>query len=99
MATASTRALAHFVRDCTASQAEGLPDDRLLDRFASQGDEAAFTALVHRHGALVLNVCRRMLRDWHAADDAFQTVFLVLATRAPSLRRPGPLGPWLHAVA
>src|SRR5581483_8977413 len=61
--------------------------------------EAAFAVLVRRHGPAVLGVCRAVLRDGPAAEDAFQATFLVLATKAGRLRRPGPLGPWLCEVA
>src|SRR6185436_3529834 len=62
-------------------------------------DERAFAALVRRHGPMVLGVCRRVLRDPHAADDAFQATFLLLVRKARSLRRPDLLGPWLYGVA
>jgi RNA polymerase sigma factor (sigma-70 family) len=77
-------------------------DGALLDAFASRQDsagEAAFTALVERHGPMVLRVCRAVLRDEHAAHDAFQATFLVLARRARSVRVGETLGPWLHGVA
>jgi RNA polymerase sigma-70 factor (ECF subfamily) len=77
----------------------GLGDAELLGRFAGRGDESAFEALVHRHGPAVLGVCRRVLRDGHDAEDAFQAVFLVLARKAGSIRDAERLGPWLHGVA
>jgi RNA polymerase sigma factor (sigma-70 family) len=76
-----------------------LTDAELLARFALQGDEDAFAVLVRRHGPLVLGVCRRVLRDAHDADDAFQAVFLLLARKAGSLSRPDLLASWLHGVA
>ncbi|MBY0524023.1 MAG: sigma-70 family RNA polymerase sigma factor [Gemmataceae bacterium] len=76
-----------------------LPDGQLLERFAVQHDHAAFEALVRRHGRLVLGVCQRVLQDLHAAEDAFQAVFLVLARKASSLDRSRPLTSWLYTVA
>ena len=69
--------------------------------FVARGDAVAFEALVARHGPMVLGVCRRRLRDEHAAEDAFQATFLVLVRKAsPGLSRPGDsLAPWLCAVA
>ena len=61
--------------------------------------EAAFAALVARHGPMVLGVCRQLLGDRHLAEDAFQAVFLVLARKARSLRDPDWLGTWLYGVA
>jgi len=101
MATAPTDSVVRFVRKLAGPQhaAAGLPDHALLSRFAHHRDEAAFAALVRRHGPLVLTVCRRVLGDWHAAEDCLQQTFLVLAAKAGRLERPEALGPWLHGVA
>ncbi|MHC5542050.1 RNA polymerase sigma factor, partial [Singulisphaera rosea] len=74
-------------------------DADLLDRFASSGDEAAFTTLVERHGTMVLSVCKGVLRDPNDAQDAFQATFLVLVRKARGLQVDGSLGGWLHRVA
>ena len=74
-------------------------DGSLLRKFTDQSDARAFEQLVVRHGPMVLGVCRRMLRDSHAADDAFQATFLVLVRKATSLRQPELLGNWLYGVA
>src|SRR5215475_577835 len=77
----------------------GLSDGQLLARFVAARDEAAFAALVRRHGPMVLGVCRRVLRDFHHAEDAFQATFLVLARKAPSLTVGESLACWLYRVA
>jgi RNA polymerase sigma factor (sigma-70 family) len=77
----------------------GESDAQLVERFATHHDEAAFTILVKRHGPMVLGVCRRVLRDWQAADDVFQATFLVLARKASSIRKRESVGSWLHGVA
>jgi RNA polymerase sigma factor (sigma-70 family) len=73
-------------------------DRQLLERFVA-GEESAFAALVQRHGALVLGVCRRVLQNGHDAEDAFQATFLVLAKKAASVGWKDSIGNWLHAVA
>lgn len=74
-------------------------DRDLLTGFVERGDEAAFEALLRRHGPLVLNVCRKRLSDTHDLEDAFQATFLVLARNARSLRVGESLAPWLSTVA
>jgi RNA polymerase sigma factor (sigma-70 family) len=89
-----------------AGTAVGLTDRQLLERFAcgsgpSDSTTAAFETILARHGSMVLAVCRQILGDPHAVEDAFQATFLVLVRRARSLRlrEGGSLGPWLHGVA
>jgi RNA polymerase sigma factor (sigma-70 family) len=74
-------------------------DAALLARFVRQGDEAAFEALVHRHGPMVWSVCRRLLTRTEDAEDAFQAAFVVLLRRAGSIRDGSLLGNWLYGVA
>lgn len=76
-----------------------LSDAELLERFVERKDEAVFEAIVERHGPMVWGVCRRMLRDHHDAEDAFQAAFLVLARKAASVCPREKLGNWLHGVA
>ncbi len=79
-----------------------LSDGQLLERFTTCGGELAelaFTALVERHGPMVLRVCRSSLNDPNDAQDAFQATFLVLVQKARALWVQDSLGPWLHRVA
>ena len=74
-------------------------DCELLEEFSVRGNEAAFAALVARHGPMVLRVCRRVLNHEQDAEDAFQAVYLVLAQNARSIRKREALAEWLHGVA
>src|SRR5947209_2886079 len=100
MANAQPDALLRHVRGLLGAQAaDALTDQALLRRFAAADDEAAFGALVHRHGPMVLRVCRGVLGNVHDAEDAFQAAFLVLARRAASLTWRESAAGWLHEVA
>ena len=93
------RHLGALFRDGTFS---GLTDGELMQRCTSAGDDsaaAAFTALVGRHGPMVLRVCYQVLGDSHDAQDAFQATFLVLARKVRSVRNYDSVASWLYGVA
>jgi len=79
--------------------ARAAEDAALLQRFVASREEAAFAALVSRHGPMVLGICRRILRNPSDADDAFQSTFLLLALKAKRIDQPHLLGNWLFGVA
>ena len=99
MSRPDPRALVSQIQRLTGDAPDDCPDGQLLERFRTRSDQAAFAALVRRHGPLVWGVCRRVLGDRHDAEDAFQAAFLVLAKKADSIRRAESLGAWLHSVA
>jgi RNA polymerase sigma-70 factor (ECF subfamily) len=99
MATGQPTSLMRFLRGLAARRGGDAADGQLLHRFATRQDEAAFAALVRRHGPLVCGACRRVLHDPNDAEDAFQATFLVLARKAGSVARPELLGNWLYGVA
>ena len=79
----------------------GSHDDCLVAQLRSgqEGSEAALRVLIYRHGPMVMGICRRILGDEHAAEDAFQATFLVLLRKAGTLRDRDLLANWLHGVA
>jgi RNA polymerase sigma factor (sigma-70 family) len=77
----------------------GLTDGQLLADYLSRRDETALAALVRRHGPMVWGVCRRVLCNYHDAEDAFQATFLVLVRKAASIASPEMLANWLYGVA
>jgi len=90
----------HHVRKFAAKSPDNLAKDReLLEMFLERREEEAFTALLRRHGPMVLAVCRTITHDWHTAEDAFQATFLLLAQKAVSIRQRESVGSWLHGVA
>jgi RNA polymerase sigma factor (sigma-70 family) len=89
----------HHLQRALPPPGGGLSDGQLLAHFVATRDEVAFAALVRRHGAMVLGVCRRILHHEQDAEDAFQATFLVLATRAAAVARRESVGSFLYGVA
>jgi RNA polymerase sigma factor (sigma-70 family) len=91
--------LRHLRTLAAARTAAALSDGELLGRFAERHDEAAFAALLERHGPMVLRLCRRILGHPQDAEDACQATFLVLVRKAASVRKRGSASSWLFGVA
>jgi RNA polymerase sigma factor (sigma-70 family) len=89
----------HLQRVLQAPAGPAPTDAELLERFARQQDVAAFELLVWRHQRMVFGVCRRVLRDAHDAEDAFQATFLTLVRKAGSIKQGQALAGWLYQVA
>src|SRR5262245_28088037 len=100
MAASQLGSMMGRIRKLVTGPGSGKPaDHELLERFVKRRDEAAFASLLAQHGPMVLDVCRRVLRDPHGAEDAFQATFLVLLRKAGSIREGALLGNWLYGVA
>jgi len=93
------RVIWHLRRAALRQDGAGLTDGELLEQYVTRRDEAAFEALVRRHGPMVLGVCRRVLRNGADAEDAFQATFLVFVRKAASIRSRGTVSNWLYGVA
>jgi HlyD family secretion protein len=76
-----------------------MTEQQLLECFVTANDPDAFRVLIERHGPMVLEVCRNVLREQHDAEDAFQETFLALARSANTINNGETIGPWLRQVA
>ncbi len=100
MAAESVSTLREYVHQMAQGQeCVNVPDGSLLERFVTQRDESAFSALVQRHGQMVWGVCHRLLHSHHDTEDAFQATFLILALKATSIIPRDMVANWLHGVA
>src|SRR5437660_8076681 len=100
MSTSAINRVVGYVRQAALLRQEAeATDGQLLACFLAQRSEAAFAALVRRHGPMVWGVCRRILGTQHDAEDAFQASFLVLVRKAPSIASRELLANWLYGVA
>ncbi|MBP3954661.1 RNA polymerase sigma factor [Gemmata sp. G18] len=95
----STAILDPLRRLISRQTGSALTDAQLLENFVARREEASFEVLLWRHGAMVLALCKRVLRDSHEAEDAFQATFLVLARKAGSIGRGEAVACWLYKVA
>jgi RNA polymerase sigma factor (sigma-70 family) len=89
----------YFYQLMAEAASRGADDAALLARFVASRDEEAFAELVRRYGPSVFGICRRILGDRHAAEDAFQATFLALTRRAGTITRPDAVGGWLCSTA
>src|SRR5437868_8255264 len=93
------KVLRHLRAAALVPAGSGPGDGPLLEQFVARRDEAAFAALLRRHGPMVLGVCRRLLRHEQDAEDTFQATFLILARKAGSVVKRESVGSWLYGVA
>ena len=91
---ASARTIVHYLQSANPST-----DRELLYRYCHNNDANAFELIVWRHSAMVLRLCRSVLRDHHRAEDATQATFLILARKAKTIGDGRTLPAWLHRVA
>jgi RNA polymerase sigma factor (sigma-70 family) len=89
----------HLRRTALPRYGAGLTDGQLLGRFVQARDEAAFEALLRRHGPMVWGVCRRIVGHAQDAEDAFQATFVVLVRKAAAVVPREAVGNWLYGVA
>jgi RNA polymerase sigma factor (sigma-70 family) len=100
MATNEMREVIHHLRRTVFLQeGAGLTDGQLLEDFINRRNATALAALVQRHGPMVWGVCRRVLRNDHDAEDAFQAAFLVFVRKAGSIVPRQMVANWLYGVA
>jgi RNA polymerase sigma factor (sigma-70 family) len=86
-------------RAFVARDALGDSDGELVQQYVERGEASAFESLVRRHGPMVLSVCRRVLGNFHDAEDALQATFCVLVQKAAGLKNPEAVSNWLYGVA
>src|SRR5580704_16760204 len=91
--------LGQLTRRMSAERLSKQSDLELVECLLAGRDEAAFEALVRRHGPMVYRVCWRVLQQADDCEDAFQATFLVLARKLATVKKHDSLASWLHGVA
>jgi RNA polymerase sigma factor (sigma-70 family) len=99
MATNQLNRVMETLRTGAIPETESWTDGQLLETYISSREEAAFAALVRRHGPMVWGVCRRVLHRHQDVEDAFQATFLVLVCKASSIVPRDMIANWLYGVA
>lgn len=83
----------------TSAVGTAAPDDAALVARCLDGDDAAWEALVERHGPVVWAVARRMDLSHDDASDVFQSTWRVALEELDRVRDPGAVGGWIARVA
>src|SRR5262245_39483852 len=74
-------------------------DAELLERYARDRSESAFSELIRRHVDLVYSASLRLVQgDAHRAQDVTQQVFTELARQAQRLTKHPVLSGWLYTT-
>src|SRR5437867_581660 len=74
-------------------------DAELLGEYVERGSDEAFRSLVEQHAGIVYSAALRIVRNESMAEEVTQAVFIILARKAPSLRRKATLAGWLYRTA
>ena len=98
MPNSSLSVLVQQLRAAAGRDGAGRTDGELLTQFLNRRDEGTLAALVERHAPMVWGVCRRVLRNPHDAEDAFQATVLVLVQKAATVVPREMVANWLHGV-
>src|SRR5579862_2513743 len=76
-----------------------MDDWELLQDYVKTGSDEAFARIVERHTDMVYAFCFRQMRNRELAEEAAQTVFIILARKAAALKRETVLAGWLFKTA
>ena len=76
-----------------------IDDWSLLQQYVERRSEAAFETLVRRHLDMVYSAAWRQAGDASLAEEVTQAVFVLLARKAPHLRRGVMVAGWLYRTA
>jgi RNA polymerase sigma-70 factor (ECF subfamily) len=73
-------------------------DEELMAQVA-RGNREAMNPLVRRHASSLLTFIRRMVGDWHRAEELFQEAFLAVWQHRRRYQYPRPFRSWLFGIA